>query len=54
MFIINYLTDKNHGIGDTEHFDNIMMCGQVSRTIENLLIKVNGKLDSTYYKLKVG
>ena len=54
LFIINYLTDKNHGLGDTEHFDNIMMCSQVSRTIENLLTKVNGKLDSTYYKLKVG
>ena len=54
LSIINYLTDKNHGIGDTEHFGNIMMCSQASRTIENLLTKVNGKLDSTYYKLKVG
>lgn len=54
LSIINYLTDKNHGIGDTEHFSNIMMCNQTSKTIKNLLTKVDGKLDSTYYKLKVG
>ena len=54
LSIINYLTDKNHGLGNTEHFDNIMMCNQTSKTIKNLLTKVDGKLDSTYYKLKVG
>lgn len=54
LSIINYLTDKDHGIGNTEHFDNIMMCSQVSNTVENLLTKVDNKLDSTYYKLKVG
>lgn len=49
-----WLDDKEHGLGNTEHLDNILMCPYTSKTIEYLLKKVNNDLKAQTFLVKVG
>lgn len=45
--ILEYLQDKEHGCGNEDHFDNLMMdTFYISNTVEKLLTKVNHNYDA--------
>mgnify|MGYP003605758743 FL=1 len=54
LAFVAYLKDKEHGLGNTEHLDNILMCPYTSKTIEYLLKKVNNDLKAQTFLVKVG
>lgn len=51
LSLISYLQDKEHGLGNTEDFGNIMMNNYDAKVITDLLKKVNNDLKAiSYYK----
>ena len=54
LAFVDYLKDKEHGLGNTEHLNNILMCPYTSKTIEYLLKKVNNDLKAQTFLVKVG
>lgn len=46
--ILEYLKDKEHGCGNEDHFENLMMDSfSISNTVDKLLTKVNHNYEAT-------
>lgn len=51
--IVSYLKDKEHGLGNTEDFNNIMMDNNISSVVDSLLTKVDHNLESIFIKIPI-
>lgn len=52
--ILQYLQDKEHGCGNEDHFENLMMDSfYISNTVDKLLTKVNHNYEATCCEVRL-